>query len=629
MAAMFIPHSLAFASIPRTPLSRGKHTIRVRDIRRSLFKSPFGKECFLRGQLLQVKMKLFLKQLLSWRRYLILILTPVLFAPIPIILQAREARCAYAILIMAIFWVTEVIPLAVTALLPLVLFPMLGVLSAQEASLPYLKDTTALFIGGLIVAVAIEHWNLHKRIALRVLLLVGSQPRSNTATTAMMVPIAEAVLQELKRDKIDAVEGGGEKDSKALMDEGKRNETEAEQGVTPSRDQVTKRSNQSEERDSDEEEEDVFFGRMSKALVLCVAYAANIGGTATLTGTGSNLVFNGQAQSIFPDSPAVGFGQWFSYAFPQMILLELVAWAWLQVYFLGCCSCKKTTDKDRMQHQAINRVLRKQYADMGSMTFAEHAVLGHFVVLALLWLSRDPKFMPGWAVMFAKGYVKDATAAMLIAFSLFVFPSQKPKIFCWNPDGGVHKPPPNLLTWNTVAHKMPWNVVFLLGGGFSLAQGAKESGLSEWLGEQLSGLKVVPDYGIVIIVCVMLTGFTEITSNVATVTIFLPILGTVGRSIGTHPWYLMIPATISCSFAFMLPVATPPNAIVFSYGHLKVKDMAKAGFGMNVICITVLLICLHVYGTSLFGLDTVPDWAKFSTISGARNTSLVCRNVTI
>ncbi|KAK3731052.1 hypothetical protein QZH41_019211, partial [Actinostola sp. cb2023] len=577
-----------------------------------------------------------------------------------------ESRCAYGILVMAVYWVTEVIPLAVTALLPMVLFPLLGVVGSKEISPPYFQDTNVLFIGGLIVAVAIEHWMLHKRIALRVLLLVGTQPRRlmlgfmlvtaflsmwicNTATTAMMVPIGEAVLSELKEEQL--------KEERKNAEE--RQSLEALVNVTNSANEdndnnIGVKIEMREIQDNDEEEVDAAqnnevgvkyekgarfvndyylmftqlddksevcmswseidkqFKNMSKMLLLSIAYAANIGGTATLIGTVPNLILSGQVSKLvltvvrievvvvlreswdrfchvvhvcivvlllyrlFPESPGIGFATWFMYAFPEMLILLFVAWVWLQLLFLGLrCCCKKGVEQNRDQSNAAKKVLQQQYSALGPMSFAEKGVLVHFILLALLWLFRDPKFMPGWAIIFKKDYVRDGTVAMIIAFSLFICPSEKPKILCWNPEGVVTKPPVALLTWNITARKLPWNIVILLGSGFALAKACKVSGLSVWLGLQLVGLKAIPSWAIVTVVCVLITTLTEVTSNSATATIFLPILAALAESIQVNPWYLMIPATVSCSFAFMLPVATPANAIVFASGKLKVSDMVR------------------------------------------------------
>lgn len=633
-----------------------------------------------------------LERILTWRKYLILVLTPILLMPIAIAIEGTEARCAYCILIMAVYWVTEVVELAVTALLPLVLFPLFGVLGSKQVSTPYFKDTNVLFFGGLVVAVAVEHWNLHKRIALRVLLLVGTQPRSltlgfmlttaflsmwisNTATTAMMVPIVEAVLGEIKNESIKNQLERKENDNSQTnerasfqlgdmtvdnanqIDEKKdvtfqevdivKEKNDADSGINYKKDERMSAVDLLREDKDNETAEDQYYNKLCKAMMLAVAYAANIGGTATLTGTAPNLVFSGQVNSLYPTSPGFSFASWFGYAFPQMVILLFVAWIWIQIMFLKfsirecchrcfCCCFRKSQrsqERNNQSAKAIKQVLANQYRSLGPMSFAEKAVLGHFILLALLWLFRDPKFMKGWAILFKKDYVRDATVAIFISFSLFVFPSQRPVFFA--PDRSVNKPPPGLLNFKEMSRKFPWNIVILLGSGFALADACKVSGLSKWVGSQLAHLNTIPDYAIVIIVCVMITTFTEVTSNTATATIFLPILASLGEEIGVHPWYLMLPAAISCSFAFMLPVATPPNAIVFSGGHLKVKDMAKAGFGMNILAVTVLVICIHVYGVPMFNLSTFPSWAggksalsTTATPTVGYNQTALCQNFT-
>lgn len=606
----------------------------------------------------------------------------------------QEARCAYCILIMAVYWVTEVVELAVTALLPLVLFPLFGVLGSKEVSTPYFKDTNVLFMGGLIVAVAVEQWNLHKRIALRVLLLVGSQPRSlmlgfmlttaflsmwisNTATTAMMVPIVEAVLSEIKNESIkNRLENDANDNSQGddldevvshnngsmtfqLGDINEHREKEEKKTVTVQEPEITREAAdqndagfhyKKNERISsvnlvgDEEEietaETQYYNKLCKGMMLAIAYAANIGGTATLTGTAPNLVFSGQVNSLYPDSPGFSFASWFGYAFPQMVILLMVAWVWLQLLFIKinfrklfrCCRKSPRSQKRSDQSsKAIKNVLVEQYRSLGPMSFAEKAVLGHFTLLALLWLFREPKFMKGWSIIFEEGFVRDATVAMTISFSLFVFPSEIPRIYA--PDGSVNKPPPGLLEFKSMSKRFPWNIIVLLGSGFALAEACKVSGLSKWVGTQLAYLDAIPSYAIVIVVCIMITTFTEVTSNTATATIFLPILASLGEEINVHPWYLMLPAAISCSFAFMLPVATPPNAIVFSGGHLKVKDMAKAGIGMNILAVTILIICINTYGVPMFDLHNFPAWAGGAAAGGGSsstnsNVTLVCYNMT-
>ncbi|XP_013393777.1 solute carrier family 13 member 5-like isoform X2 [Lingula anatina] len=249
---------------------------------------------------------------------------------------------------------------------------------------------------------------------------------------------------------------------------------------------------------------------------------------------------------------------------------------------------------------------------MGPISFAEILVSIHFGVLALLWITRDPGFAPGWGNLFPDKYVTDATPAMLIAISLFMWPSQRPRFLCCKDrnDSSEISPVPSLLDWATLNRKMPWSVVLLLGGGFALADAAKESGLSSLVGNALSTFAGIPASALVVILGAIVAFLTEVTSNTATATLIIPILGELSIQIGVHPLYLIFPATLACSFAFMLPVATPPNAIVFSYGTLRVRDMVVAGIGMNIMCLAVVALATNTWGLAFFKLGEPPQWVK-------------------
>uniref|UniRef100_A0A3B4AAP1 Uncharacterized protein n=1 Tax=Periophthalmus magnuspinnatus TaxID=409849 RepID=A0A3B4AAP1_9GOBI len=524
---------------------------------------------------------------------LILFLTPVLLLPLPLVIGTPEAECAYVIVLMAVYWCSEVLPLAITALLPALLFPLFGIMKSKDVCMQYLKDTNLLFVGGLMVAVAVEHWNLHKRIALRVLLFVGVRPAllmlgfmgvtaflsmwiSNTATTAMMVPIVQAVLEQLNNNEADIPQ---------ILS--------SEQLQTSDSDNKQLAEKQSE----------------TQGMTLCVCYAASIGGTATLTGTGPNLVLKGQMNQLFPDNgDVINFASWFGFAFPNMILMLALAWLWLQFVFMGF-NFRKTwgcgAEKTEKEIAAYN-VIREEHRALGPMSFGEISVLSLFILLVVLWFTRDPGFVSGWAtdIFNSKAeYVTDATVAIFIAVLLFVLPSKPPLL----------KTAP-LLTWKVAQKKLPWGIVLLLGGGFALAKGSEESGLSKWMGDQMSPLQSIPPWAIAIILCLLIATFTECTSNVATATLFLPVLASMSQSIGMNPLYVMVPCTLSASFAFMLPVATPPNAIVFSYGYLKVADMAKTGIVMNVIGILCITLAINSWGKAMFNLNTFPSWANVTGV---------------
>ncbi|XP_004857043.1 solute carrier family 13 member 2 isoform X1 [Heterocephalus glaber] len=559
----------------------------------------------------------------AYRSYLIVLLLPIILLPLPILIPTKEAYCAYAIILMALFWCTEALPLAVTAFFPLFLFPLMGIMEASEVSTEYLKDTNILFIGGLIVAIAVEHWNLHKRIALRALLIIGVRPAllilgfmmvtaflsmwiSNTATTAMMVPIAHAVLEELQNTRMDS-QGGSDNPTFELQDPSPQKEvTKLENGqITPAH---------SEPRAMKSKEE----VRFSKGMSLCVAYSASIGGIATLTGTTPNLVMQGQMQSIFPENPnIINFASWFGFAFPTMVILLLLAWLWLQFLFLGF-NFKKNFgigDQGKEKKQAALQVIKIQHKLLGPMNFAEKAVTVLFVILVVLWFTREPGFFPGWgnlAFANSKGesMPSDGTVAMFISVILFIVPSKIPGLTQDPENPGKLQAPPALLTWKTVNEKMPWNIMLLLGAGFALAKGSEKSGLSEWVGDKLSPLQHMPPPATALIICLLIATFTECISNVATTTLFLPILASMAQAICLHPLYIMLPCTLASSLAFMLPVATPPNAIVFSFGGLKVTDMARAGFLLNIIGVLVIMLAINTWSFHIFNMHTFPSWAQ-------------------
>uniref|UniRef100_A0A8C6DM04 Solute carrier family 13 member 5 n=1 Tax=Moschus moschiferus TaxID=68415 RepID=A0A8C6DM04_MOSMO len=485
-------------------------------------------------------------------------------------LSLQFVRCAYIIIIMAVYWCTEVIPLAVTALLPALLFPLFRILDSKQVSIQYMKDTNMLFLGGLVVAVAVEHWNLHKRIALRTLLWAGTKPAqlmlgfmgataflsmwiSNTATTAMMVPIVEAVLQQMEATSAATEASLG---TLELAEKGKAGALPGNQATLegPSGRQQVNRKN------------------VCKAMTLCICYSASIGGTATLTGTGPNVVLLGQMQELFPDSKdIVNFASWFGFAFPNMLIMLLLSWLWLRFMYMrfdlswGCSLEKKSEEK------SAHEVLWAEYRKLGPLSFAEINVLFCFFLLVGLWFTRDPGFMPGWvSIAWAEGktrYASDATVAIFVAILLFIMPSQKPKFnFCSQTEEERKTPfyPPPLLNWKVAQEKVPWGIVLLLGGGFAVAKGCEASGLSEWMGKQMEPLHTVSPTAITLIMSSLIAVLTECTSNVATTTLFLPIFA----------------------------------------------SMMKTGLIMNVIGITCAFLAINTWGRVIFDLDQFPDWAN-------------------
>ncbi len=471
-------------------------------------------------------------------------------------------RCAAVAIWMAIWWITEAIPIPATALLPVALFPLLGVLPGKATASTYFNNVIFLFIGGFIIALAMERWDLHRRIALRIILLLGIGPRrimlgfmaatfflsmwiSNTATTMMMVPMAMAIIVKMKENF------GADKVQKIAI-----------------------------------------------GLLIAIAYAASIGGTATLIGTPPNLSFARILTISFPDAPDISFAQWIMFGLPFAAVFLILAWLLLTRLFVGRGG----------GFVADDAVFRDELKRMGRMKYEEKIVLACFVLVAFLWLFRRPIdlggfIIPGWsALMPVPDYIDDGTVAITVALLLFIIPSTQRRS-----DGRRRR----LMNWKT-ASKLRWGIVILFGGGFALASGFVQSGLAAYLGNQLTALKSIPPLLIVIAICAMLTFLTELTSNTATTEIFLPILAALAVAIGVNPLFIMIPATLSASCAFMLPVATPPNAIVFGTGEVRMHHMVRVGIFMNLIGIVLITAAMYLLGLHVFGIDlsTMPDWAR-------------------
>ncbi len=441
--------------------------------------------------------------------------------------------------LMAVWWITEALPLSVTALLPVILFPLLGVLDGKEVSEAYFNHIIFIFIGGFIMALAIEKWNLHKRIALRILLWIGTSPGrilfgcmlatsllsmwiSNTATAMMMIPIVSSIIIEI---------------------EGSLSKNE--------------------------------ISDYSTGLLLGIAYSASVGGIATLVGTPPNLICVRVMNILYPDAPEIMFNQWILFALPVTIVMFFIIWLLLKLLFI-----KKIRITDLSKNS-----IRNQYINMGKLSYEEKAVFILFILLALLWIFRPGfKFnsftIPGWASLFNYSkYLNDGTVAVFVAVLLFIIPSKT------NNNG-------RLMDWKT-ANKLPWNIVILFGGGFALAMGFEKSGLSLWLANKLTqNLNINPIFYILIIVALM-TFLTELTSNTASTQMLLPVFASMAVGLKLNPILFVIPVTLAASFAFMLPTATPPNAIIFGTNRVRIGNMIRTGFILNIV--GILLITLITY----------------------------------
>lgn len=452
------------------------------------------------------------------------------FFSAPESLSPRGLAIAASTLWVAVWWTTEAFPIAVTSLLPILLFPLSGGLSMKETVLGYSHPIIYLFIGGFILAIAIEKWNLHKRIALNIISLIGDSKKkiilgvmlacaflsmwiSNTATTVMMLPIGLAIIKQVKTNTKD----------------------------------------------------------FSVALMLSIAFSASIGGVATLIGTPPNLILAANIQEKFQIE--LGFLEWMQIGLPFSMLLLTICWVYLTQIAFNFSS---------EPNQSITTV-KEELKNLGAMTVEEKRVLTIFILTAFAWLSRSylQNFIP---------QLNDSMIALGAMFLLFFIPSKDK----------AHK----LISWKE-AEQLPWGILLLFGGGISIANGFSSSGLASWLGSQLNLLEHVGLFMLLLCIVASVNFLTEITSNLATTSIVLPILIPLAYIVDVHPYILMIGATIAASCAFMLPVATPPNAIVFGSGVFKMSDMIKIGFWLNIISIMLLTLITYYLVPIVFDLSQI------------------------
>lgn len=445
---------------------------------------------------------------------------------------------------MALWWMMETVHYAVTALLPFFLFPLLNIMDAKATAGSYMDPVIFLFIGGFIIAFAIEKWGLHRRLALRILLLSGISPTkalfgimictyfismwiSNTATAMMMIPAVLSVI-----GKVEEEYGSESK-------------------------------------------------KIPSALLLGLAYAASIGGTATLVGTPPNMVFAGFYNNHFDGNEPITFAGWFVFAFPVSFVLLIIAFLLLKrIYFPGI---KKKVPVE----SSASLSLKKEYESLGKMSFEEKIVLVCFILAAFLWFFRsdiDIGFFKifGWSNIFPdKKFIDDSVVAILMAVILFLIPAKRDK-------GKM------LMGWDDVK-KLPFGIIILFGGGFALAKGFEVSGLTVWLSAKLHIFRDMPYFILVAGMCAFIVLLSEFASNTATIQLSLPILMALSKAVNIPPLLVMIPATLAASYSFMLPVGTPPNTIVFGTGRLTVKEMIKTGFIMDIIGIILVVLAMVVY----------------------------------
>ncbi|XP_070662033.1 tonoplast dicarboxylate transporter isoform X1 [Malus domestica] len=454
------------------------------------------------------------------------------------------------------WWLTEAVPMPVTSMAPLFLFPLFGINSADDVAHSYMNDVIALVLGSFILALAVEHYNIHKSLALNITLVFCGDPLNppllllgicgtaafismwmhNVATAVMMMPVATGILRRFPTGP----------------------------------------------------DHSVVASNFCKAVILGMLYSITIGGMSTLTGTGVNLILVGMWKSYFPQAAPITFSTWFCFAFPSALLMFLALWA-----LLCCLYCSRSSgqalsvylDKAHLKKELELLVLMRQPA--GPMAFAEKMVLALFSMLIVLWMTRSiTEDIPGWGVLF-NGRAGDGTVSVMVATFLFIFPSKKEK-------------GEKLMDWEK-CKKLPWNIILLLGAGLAIADGVRSSGLANILSKTLDFLEAVPYVAIAPAVCLISSSITElITSNNATTTLIIPLLIQIARSMHVHPLLLMIPGGIGAQFAFLLPTATPSNTVGFATGHIEIQDMIKIGLPLKIVGIAVLSLLMPTLGAYVF-----------------------------
>lgn len=500
----------------------------------------------------------------------------ILVLPTPQGMRPAAHRLVAVAALMAGLWMTQAIPLAATSLIPLALFPLLGIQSAKETSKAFVEDSLFLYIGGMIIALGIERWHLHRRMALHIVSFVGVRPKqmvlgfaistfglsmwiSNTATTMLMLPISLAMLR--------------------ILDEGAENAS-----ALPS-------------------------SRLAVPLLLTLAYASTLGGMATLVGSPTNSQAIGIYRKQLPNAPDVYFSEWLLSCGPIAVVYLIAV---LLVLTKGLPSASSNDERLRLS-------LRDRLKSLGKPTIPEWRMMLVFSLTAVLWVTRQPivigkvTVLSGWLGVYskaatalsswfgnkntvfpAKELITDATVAMFMAVALFLLPSG-------TRDSKNRAIP--LMDWKT-AHRLPWDMILLFGGGFALASGFESTQLATWLGSALEApMQTMPAWLVVAVVCAILILMTELTSNVATISAVLPTLLAMAEPLNLDPRMLFVPATLAASAGFMLPVGTPPNAIVFSTGRIPSGEMASRGLLLNLLGVPILTIGTYLLIRPVMGIQ--------------------------
>lgn len=475
----------------------------------------------------------------------------IMLLPPPAGLSFQAKSAAAVVVLMSIWWITEAIPVYATAFLPLALYPMLGILPADETASNYGHNYVLMLLGGFFMGKAIETQHLHKRIALTIVNIFGTSRQrimmsmmiataflsmwiANVTAAVMMFPIAMSIIAK-------------------------------------------------------EEESVPGKNSFGTALMLAIAYSATLGGLSTLIGTPTNLILIGILEKLFPEAPNITFFTWLKIGIPTLLVLLPVFCIYLIRYF----GIKGNLSKD-------DTVIQDELKALGKMTAGEKRVIWVCLLAIFGWVFRDDFdfgqwVIPGWSsILGLTAYVHDSTVAIVAALLLFILPATKEK---------------RLLDWKS-ASQVPWGVAMIVGGGYAIAAGFEATGLADWLGNQLVFISQYPFFIVLVLVVGFVMIFTEFNSNTATANILLPVLASMAVAASINPLLLMIPATIASSLGFMMPAGTGPNTVIFGSERVTVSDMVKCGVWLDLISLFILVLLLYFLIMPWLGYDAaLPTWA--------------------
>lgn len=543
--------------------------------------------------------------------------TPLVLLPIPLSIGTDAAWVAFVTLWMGVYYVVEPVPLSVTSLLPIVILPFLGILSTEEVASFYLNNTGLLFMASLMIATAIESSDLHERLAFKCLLTLGTSEgrvllglmcitvfmsmwMPNTAVATIMGPMAIALTTKMVTPSYHQVPTNDCQHRLKQNGDAGNDHFEVGIGADPSGALIRKNHD-----------------LLKKILLLSIAYSSNIGGTGSIIGSSTNILFKGIIDELFPNSTELTSATWMLYNVPPMIVCTAIGWIYLRLIIKFC---RKDQNCLESRHD-IRREIQLQYQRLGSVSFAEYTVLAILGTLILVLFFYKPQFMTGWGDLLQYGTkIKSSTPALAICFLLFVLPKDPRNLHCSEP----------LVSFKEFSTKMPWGIVILFGGCLSIAEASQRSGLSAIVIHTLHGLRDLPPGLVLVLLCFTGCFLTEVVSTYVVTGILTPIISELAVATRVHPLYFLMPAKASCLFAFMLPIATGANAILCDMGRLKTIDMMKMGFLMNIACVLVQLAAIHTVGPLVFDLYRFPSWAAkdfgisvISAASSAANASVV------